>query len=156
MQKDVKVLSSGNTVSDLPSISFLINLGREKQTVVNYFYREFTGGVSGLKDIAEQNERWTRQINHWRSIDRSKRDFVFLGDSNLCSLKWNDDDYNHKEQAAMVQSFLMDSASSQLVKGYTRSEIVQGGVLSRSCMDHCYSNVPDKLSVPEVIAVGKF
>ena len=27
-------------------------------------------------------------------------------------------------------------------------------MLSRSCIDHCYSNVPEKLSAPEVIAVG--
>ena len=150
----VKVWSSGNTISDLPSISFLISLGREKQTVVNFFYREFTGGVSGLKDIAAQNDRLSRQINHWRSISGSKRDFVCLGDANLCSVKWHNDDYYLQEQAAMVQSFLLDATSSQQVKGYTRSEITQGGVLSQSCIDHCYTNVPEKLSAPEVVAVG--
>ena len=150
----VKEWSTENSVSDLPSISFLISLGREKKTVVNFFYREFTGGVSGLGDIAAQNERLARQVNHWRKISGSKRDFVSLGDANLCSNKWYEDDYNHHEQAAAVQSFLIDSASTQLVKDFTRSEIVQGGVLSRSCIDHCYTNVPEKMSTPEVLAVG--
>ena len=94
-----------------------------------------------------------RLVNHWREISESKRDYVSLGDANLCSLKWYNDDYNLHDQAAQVQSFLLDSASSQVVKDFTRSEIVQGGQLSRSCIDHCYTNVPEKLSVPEVVAV---
>ena len=150
----VKLWSAGNTISDLPSISFLISLGREKKTVVNFLYREFTGGVSGLDDIPAQNERLARQIDHWRSICGSKRDFVSLGDANLCYTRWHDDDYHSQEQSAMVQSFLLDTSCSQLVRGFTRSEMVQGGALSRSCIDHCYSNVPEKLSSPEVVAVG--
>ena len=82
----VKLWSAGNTVSDIPSISFLTSLGKEKKTVVNFFYREFTGGVSGLKNMPSQNERLTRQISHWRNICKSKRDFVSLGDANLCSM----------------------------------------------------------------------
>ena len=70
-------------------------------------------------------------------------------------MNWHDDDYHLHDQAAMVHSFLVDSASAQLVKSFTRSEIVQGGALSRSCIDHCYSNVPEKLSSPEVVAVGE-
>ena len=39
-----------NQYSDLPSLSCEIGLGREKKTCVNFFYREWTGGVSGLDD----------------------------------------------------------------------------------------------------------
>ena len=42
----------------------------------------------------------------------------------------------------------------QLVKGFTRSEVVQGGKIARSCIDHCYTNAPDKVSTPELVAVG--
>ena len=110
--------------------------------------------MSGLSDIAAQNERLTRQIDHWRSICKSKRDFVSLGDANLCSIKWHDENYHRQEQVAMVQSFLLETASTQLVQGYTRSEIIQGGELSRSGIDHCYTNVPEKLCSPEVLVVG--
>ena len=34
----VKPWSYGESVSDLPSISFFISLGRENKTVVNFFY----------------------------------------------------------------------------------------------------------------------
>ena len=53
----VKPWYYGKSVSDLPFISFLISVGREKKTVLNSFYREFTGGVSGLNDVNAQNER---------------------------------------------------------------------------------------------------
>ena len=77
-----------------------------------------------------------------------------MGDANLCSIKWYEVDHYLHDQAAMVQSFLLDESCSQLVKNYTGSEIVQGEALSRSCKDHCYTNVPEKLSTPEGIAVG--
>ena len=151
----VKEWVTGDQTSDLPSISFLISLGKERKTVVNFFYREFTGGVSGLKDLPAQNERLARQTAHWRNLNKSNKDIVCLGDANLCALKWYDEDYSKREQAETVQSFLIDTASTQVIKQYTRSEIIQGGEVSRSCIDHCYTNVAEKLSKPEVIAVGE-
>ena len=151
----VKEVNTGDSVSDLPTITFLISLEQERKTAVNFFYREHTGGVSGLNDIHSQNDRLFRQINHWRTLCKRKHDFVSLGDCNLDYYRWYDVDYHLHDQAAMVQSFLLDSTSCQLVKTFTRSEIVQGGELSRSCIDHCYSNTPEKLSIPEVLAVGE-
>ena len=43
-----------NEDSDLPSISLELGIGREKRTCFNIFYREFTGGISGLKDTNSQ------------------------------------------------------------------------------------------------------
>ena len=59
-------------------------------------------GVSGLNDVNAQNERLVRQVNHWRNIFGSKRDFVSLGDANLCSIKWYEVDYYLHDQAAML------------------------------------------------------
>jgi hypothetical protein len=140
---------------NLPTITFEIGLGREKKTVVNFFYREFTSGVSGLKDTNAPTERLTRQIKYWKHLHKSNRDIICLGDANLCAIKWYDDNYNEKTLAELVQSSLLETSSSQIIKEYTRSEIGQGGVLTRSCIDHCYTNVPEKVSKPEVIAVGE-
>ena len=79
---------------------------------------------------------------------------VCLGDANLCATKWYEDDYYLKDLSEMVQTFLLETNSSQLVKNFTRSEIVRGGVVSRSCIDHCYSNCHGKVSKPEVTGVG--
>ena len=151
---NIKEKIIGRQNCDLPTITFEIGLGKEKKTIVNFFYREFTGGVSGLRDTAAQTERLSRQIKLWKNLSNENKDLICMGDANLCANKWYDDKYYLKEHAEMLQSFLLESGSSQLVKEFTRSEIVQGGELSRSCIDHCYSNVPEKVSKPEVIAVG--
>ena len=58
----VKPLARENT--DLPSVSCEKGVGREKRIRVNFFYREWTSGVSGLDDIGSQSERLKRQVNH--------------------------------------------------------------------------------------------
>ena len=144
----------GTSLTDLPILSFEISLGKEKKTIINYFYREFTSGVTGLKTIQEQMERLNRMLKHWKSLMNSNKDVVCLGDANLCAMKWNDTNYQFKEHAEMVQTFLLETETSQLVKQFTRSELARGGVVSRSIIDHCYTNAPGKVSHPEVVAVG--
>ena len=53
---------------DLPSIYIEIGLGREKKTCFNFYYQEFTGGVSGLEDFQAQRNRLARQISHWTTL----------------------------------------------------------------------------------------
>ena len=81
-------------------------------------------------------------------------DVICLGDANLCAVKWQDENFQDKDLAEMTQNFLLETSSTQLVKEYTRSEIGPGGMVSRSCIDHCYTKVPEKVSTPEVISVG--
>ena len=78
-----------------------------------------------------------------------------LGDSNLCAVKWNDDDYDSSKRplANLVQDHLLEESSYQLVKGYTRSEM-NNGLLHRSCIDHIYSNAPMKCEDPKTEAAG--
>lgn len=59
-------------------------------------------------------------------------DVICLGDANLCAVKWQDENFQDKDL----------------------TEIGPGGMVSRSCIDHCYTNVPEKVSTPEVISVG--
>ena len=53
------------SLNDLPILTFEIGLGLEKKTLVNFFYREFTSGVTGLNTEQDQVERLKRMINHW-------------------------------------------------------------------------------------------
>ena len=53
----------------------------------------------------------------------------------------------------MVQDFLLEEASQQLVTAVTRSELV-AGVVQTSCIDHCYSDVKEKITGPYVEALG--
>ena len=81
----VKEREVSTTCSDLPTITFEISLGKEKKTIVNFFYREFTSGVSGLKDSNAQTDRLSRQVKHWQLL--CNRDIICQGDANLCAKK---------------------------------------------------------------------
>ena len=141
--------------SDLPNVTLEIGLGREKKTIVNYFYREWTGGVSGDKSQHSQLNRLERQIQYWRQLYSQNKDVMCLGDANLCALQWNDDDYDASKRilANLVQDHLLEESSYQLVTGYTRSEMYNG-LLNRSCIDHIYSNAPMKCEKPITEAAG--
>ena len=148
---NIRELSSQD--SDLSSISCEIGLGREKKTCANFFYREWTGGVSGLGDMDSQLDRLTRQVKHWKSLFTRNRDVIILGDANLCAFKWGDNSYQYKSLADVIQNFLLETSSFQQVREFTRSEVACNGLV-RSCIDHCYSDVPEKLSSPIVESAG--
>ena len=148
----VKPLTRSDT--DLPSVSCEIGVGREKKTRVNFFYREWTSGVSGLGDNGSQGERLKRQINHWKTLHTGGRDTIILGDANLCALKWEEEDYNNKELALQVQEYLLETSSYQMIKEPTRVETVAGGGISATCIDHCYTNVPEKIKSVQVMSTG--
>ena len=148
MQRNLSVENS-----DLQSISIEIGLKREKKTCFNMFYREFTGGVSGFSNLAAQKDRLHRQIEHWKLLYANNKDVVILGDCNLCADQWHTDSYFNKELALMVQDFLLEYASQQIVKEPTRIEMVRR-VLTKSCIDHCYTDVPEKIHGPFLDAVG--
>ena len=113
------------TDSDLPSVTLDIGLGREKKTTVNVFYREFTGGVSRDNSLVSQTERYTRQIKQWQDISESRRDYVIIGDNNLCAKSWHDANYDADRRCLsnMVTDFMMEESAVQLVQDFTRSEL---------------------------------
>ena len=101
-----------------------------------------------------QVERWPRQTRLWENLCKGNKDVICLGDANLCAEKWNDKNFPYKDLADLSHNFLLNLSSSQVVKGVTRTEIGQGGILLQSCIDHFYSNSPEKLSLPEIVDVG--
>ena len=131
---------------DLQSLAIEIGLGRERKTVYNLFYREWTGGVSQLDNQASQLDRQARQVAHWMTLNHSrKKDIVIMGDANICARKWNDDssDPQKKQIANLTQEFLLEETFVQLVSKDTRSELFQGAV--QSCLiGHIYTNSPGK------------
>ena len=147
----IRILENGS--ADLPSVSVELGLSREKKTCFNIYYREFTGGISGKDDLRSQKDRLARQISHWKSLYAGGRDVVILGDSNLCAMQWEDDNYVHKEMAMMTQDFLLEQSSKQLVTSITRVEL-SGLSVQRSCIDHCYTDVREKVLGPYVEPVG--
>ena len=142
-----------NSHTDLPSITLEVGLGRATKSIVNYYYREWTSGVSGDSSTPGQQDRLGRHISQWEESLSQDRDFVSLGDANLCAMSWNKPDFKHKNLANQVGSFLLDNSCHQLVNNYTRVQSYADTV-QRSCLDHVTTNVPGKCSVPEISAGG--
>ena len=78
-----------------------------------------------------------------------------MGDANLCALAWHDNDYeaSKKVLANWVQEHLLEESSYQIVEDFTRSEMTRNGI-SKSCIDHVYTNAPGKCDKPLVVAAG--
>ena len=45
----------------------------------------------------------------------------------------------------MFRQFLIENDCNQMVTDYTRTEVGRGGVVLNSCIDHAYSNSPEKI-----------
>ena len=140
-------------LNHIPSITLEVGLGRATKTTVHYYYREWTNGVTGESTKASQLVQLQEHVSQWDTLVRSGRNFVSLGDANICALQWNDSNYKHKDLANVVHSFLLRESCVQLVKKYTRVQSV-AGVMQRSCIDHVTTNIPEKCNIPEVYPSG--
>ena len=90
---NVSEKAHGEEFSDLPILTFEIAFSKEKKTQVNFFYREFSNGVTGLTTLQDQTQGLNRMIKLWTILASSNKDLVCLGDANLCAMKWNEEDY---------------------------------------------------------------
>ena len=63
-------LSPTMNTQDLPLISIKAKRGKEPFTILSAFYREWTGGISGLESTDAQTDRLTRAIAHWQVLNQ--------------------------------------------------------------------------------------
>ena len=77
----------------LPTITLEVGLGRATKTTVHYYYREWKNGVTGESSSSSQLNYIKQHISQWKEIAGSGRNFVALGDANLCALTWNDQNF---------------------------------------------------------------
>ena len=93
-------------------------------------------------------------IDIWRNCTQGEKDFISLGDMNLCAKQCDEPTFQHKDLASLVKDFMYEENCSQLVNNFTRIRSV-GGTVQRSCLDHVTTNCVNKVSPPIVIGVGK-
>ena len=145
--------SLNHGLDHIPSITLEVGTGKATKTTVHYYYREWTNGVTGENSKASQLVQLQEHVSQWDALVRTSRNFIALGDANICAMHWNDQNYKHKDLANEVQTFLLRESCFQLVKKYTRIQSVSGS-LQRSCLDHVTTNIPTKCNVPEVFPLG--
>ena len=95
-------------------------------------------------------------LDVWRNCtnDPNNKDFLALGDMNLCALKWDNQNYEYKDLANKLKDFMNEEDCFQAVSDYTRIRLV-GDSIQRSCIDHVIANCATKVSNPVLLGVGK-
>ena len=56
------------------------------------FYREWS--TNGIRSVETQLKSIRTFVNQLEKTTNDKKSVLVMGDANLCSLKWNDPDYN--------------------------------------------------------------
>ena len=154
---EIKVIKRENPVliKDLPSITLEVGRGGERKSLVNFYYREWTGGVDGDSSHAGQLDRFSRQVNHWRDLQAEDKDLILLGDANYCALSCSDPDYpaDMRQVSNLATDFFLQESLSQLIEMPTRTEL-RGNHIEKSCLDHITTNIPGKCTNTRVLAAG--
>ena len=126
----------------------LCNLYREWQ------YLNQSDDVS--KSIPAQYERWSGFIDQWEMALNEGKEVLVVGDVNLDFLKF-DNSLTSNIQVYRLQNFaqlIFDRIYSQGVVQCIKEPTHFWPGQEPSCIDHMYTNHPEKLSHPRVIANG--
>ena len=85
------------------------------------FYREWTSCRTGRRDMMSQVSELEALLDVWRNCtnDPNNKDFLALGDKNLCALKWDSQNYEYKDLANKLKDFMNEEDFFQVVNDYT-------------------------------------
>ena len=91
-----------------------------------------------------QFERWETFINKWESALDEDKEVIMLGDMNIDSLKWMKQDLPPNDQIRR-QKPMIDLLFEKIVSRgvYQQVAVPTHG---ESCLDHLYTNRPEKLN----------
>ena len=153
-EMNVKVRQINQTESHIQSILLEAGYGKSKTHLIDFYYREWKNCVTGLNDTASQINDLSKLMNIWRRCAAEDKDFIALGDINLCAKQWDEPGYAHAQLSDLVKDFMLEEDCCQVVDGYTRLRMVNDEI-QRSCLDHVTVNCVDKISEVEIHGVGK-
>ena len=147
----------GGVRSDLMSESFSsiwmeIGLPRKKKFLVCQLYREwqYLGQPDSIsRSIPAQLDRWIIFVDQWtRALDTGK-EVIVMGDCNLDFFKFNDAGQLQPLVDLVVEN-IYPHGVQQLVTVPTHSWPGH----QDTCIDHIYTNTPDKISTAQVYIKG--
>ena len=151
---NVKICDLQDDEKHLQTVSLEVGFGRASKHIYNFYYREWKSFVTGQSDTNTQLTDTKKLMNIWTRCCDSNKDFVSMGDMNLCALKWNDPGFPHPQLASLVHDFMLSENCEQLVNEYTRIRSVNR-LIQRSYLDHVTTNCVSKISRPEVLGFSK-
>ena len=134
------------------SIWMEIGLPRKRKFLVCQLYREwqYLGQPDSVSlGIPAQLERWLTFLDQWERALGTGKEVIVMGDCNLDFLKF-DDAGQLQPLVDLVLENIYPHGVQQLVQVPTRSWPGQ----QDSCVDHIYTNTPDKISNAQAFVRG--
>ena len=97
--KAVQLYPQDPSYDHIQNITLEIGFGKSKTHYCNMFYREWTSCRTGRRDMVSQVSELEALLDVWRNCtnDPNNKDFLALGDMNLCALKWDNQNYEYKD-----------------------------------------------------------
>ena len=138
----------------LQNVLLEVGFGKSKTHFVNFYYREWKSCVSGENSTDYQLHCLTKLMDIWRRCTEGDKDFIALGDMNLCAKEMDNPAYIHNNLSDVVNDFMIEEGCHQMVEEITRVRAV-GGTVQRSCLDHITVNCLSKMNRCEVHGVGQ-
>ena len=123
-----------------------VGLPHKRKILICNMYREW--GYLNQSDktshsLRAQFERWQIVIENWERALQEGREVVLLGDININSLKWMKDNLSAGDTTHKLRP-LIDLLFEKIVP-FGVSQLVTTPTHHDSCLDHLYSNKPEKL-----------
>ena len=146
--------------SSVSAVWLEVGLPKRKKILICNMCREW--GYLRQQDksshtIAAQLGRWKTLLNNWEKALIEDKEVIVTGDMNIDSLKWCRDDLPYTDSTRKLKPLIdllfekiIPHGVSQHVNIATHSWVGQVG----GCLDHVYTNRPDKLSQVEAHVNG--
>ena len=138
----------------LQHVALEVGFGKSKTHCVDFYYREWKSCITGENSKEAQEKEFDKLTNIWRRFVSDDKDFLALGDTNICAKKFDDPNNPYRDLVDIFQDFLVEENCYQIVDDFTRIRMVKNDV-QRSCLDHVTVNCVDKVSKPEVLGIGQ-
>ena len=147
-------------INNFSAIWLEVGLPKRRKILVCNIYREW-GHLKQLDNtshsVPAQLDRWSSFLNQWEKAIHEDKEVIVTGDVNLDSLKWMKEDLPQNDSTHRLRPIInilfekiIPHGVSQLVTKATHSWPGQPD----SCLDHLYTNRPDKLSEVQVLNNG--
>ena len=137
--------------ADFPSIWVEVTDIQKSKIILGGFYRQWSN--KGVRSTTIQVEEMAEFCNQINKTNSSNSKVIIMGDANLCSNKWLNDDYDRKNIAnPLLQCLDRNGLEVQNVGvTYQADHVSTDGSLPQSAIDHVYSSV----SIREAVKVEK-
>ena len=114
-------------------------------------YREWS--FEGENSHSSQLDRIDIFMKQVEKATKGNDGTIIIGDVNLCSKKWDDQNYAHKTLADRWREGMARSGIELLELGstYFSNHASQAGVFAESALDHIYTNCPHKVIETKVL-----